>query len=285
MMTVTCRPLRYTYRLGNALWMIASTIGIAQKINARPLIPDWEYQPWFSIPGAMFGFDQSARLSEEFAPHLHETVARPYLQDFSLWAHASDTIREFFAPSPEAREIVEQREKELPPRPRIAVHVRRGDLTDVRIQEFHPLRSLTYYIRAMNYVSRRRPVLVFSDDPAWCEREFVPRIRSVWPDHSYMVVFGQPRPVGFFAKPMDWIDLFLMARCDEHIIANSTFAWWGAFLSGDPSPVYPSNWFGWRLSALIDARLMFPPGWIEVDDPTCGGISADQPYIPQERSC
>lgn len=285
MMVVTCRPLRHTFRLGNALWIIASTIGVAERIGARVLIPDWEYRPWFSIPDEMFGFDPSARLSEEFATHLHEIVARPYLQDFSLWASVSETIRRFFSPSPRAREVIDRREEELPPRPRISVHVRRGDLTDPRVQEYHPLRSLRYYINALTLVSRKRPVVVFSDDPEWCERVFVPIMRSYWSDHDYVVFFGQPRPPGFFSDPRDWIDLFLMARCDEHVIANSTFSWWGAFLSGDPSPIYPSNWFGWRLNAFIDARLMFPPGWIEVEDPTCGGVMVGQPFIPQERSC
>ena len=81
---------------------------------------------------------------------------------------------------------------------------------------------LTYYKESLESIDQEHgegPVLVFSDDLNWC------RCNLGVPDAVY--VEGNP----------DWLDLTLMSRCEHHVCANSTFSWWGAFLSQDPSPI------------------------------------------------
>jgi hypothetical protein len=34
-----------------------------------------------------------------------------------------------------------------------------------------------------------------------------------------------------------------MSLCDYHIIGNSTFSWWGAWLSNSKQIIAPSQWF------------------------------------------
>jgi hypothetical protein len=66
---------------------------------------------------------------------------------------------------------------------------------------------------------------VFSDDINWCKN---------------LDIFK-----GFqFSQRSAYEDLQLMSLCDMHIIANSSFSWWGAYLSSSNKVIAPRNWFG-----------------------------------------
>jgi len=51
------------------------------------------------------------------------------------------------------------------------------------------------------------------------------------PDNRYTIISQNMGDVNAYA------DMWLMARCSKHIIANSTFSWWGAWLSISPEKV------------------------------------------------
>jgi hypothetical protein len=255
-------------RLGNQLWQIASTIGLAQSRGATPRFPSWEYEAFFSVPREYFVAPTALRGREA-----HELITsvqprqRIYMQDYALFAQVQDRVRAYFAPSAEALERIEAVDwfYELP-RPRLALHVRRGDLLSQH-PVMTPLRSTQYYARAAALYPEDT-IVVFSDDIAWCRR----RLPRVLPGRRLFFYPGIPRPVAraaYRASPvLDWIDLQLMARCEHHVISSSTLAWWGAFLSADPSPVYPSNWYAPAIPWKSEAQLMMPSGWREVYDPT-----------------
>jgi hypothetical protein len=63
-----------------------------------------------------------------------------------------------------------------------------------------------------------------------------------------------------------WEDLALMAACRGHIVANSTFSWWGAWL--DPHPdklvIAPRQWFALPLLRKVSTADLFCPGWITI---------------------
>ena len=61
----------------------------------------------------------------------------------------------------------------------------------------------------------------------------------------------------------DYIDLFLMTRCQGHIIANSTFSYWGAMLANDEDAtnIYPHRWFANTEWTVPD---IFPENWISL---------------------
>lgn len=143
------------------------------------------------------------------------------------------------SPSAEYVVLAEQARKDRP----IAVHVRRGDY--VQAKAFGLLES-DYYDRALGELGRRGasgPVWVFSDDPEAAER-IVP--------HYDRVVTGLGREAE---------ELMLMGEARGHVIANSTFSWWGAlFNESQPLVVAPDPWF----RDLPDVKGLIPPTWIRV---------------------
>lgn len=283
MTAVVVPDLNAVGRLGNQLWRAAAAIGVAKAHGVDVALPtDWDYRPWLSIPDEFYGPQVGTHVNT-FASHLDER-ARPYLQDLSLFAGATDMIRLWFRPSPAALEVLDQHRwiDELP-RPRVALQVRRGDNV-THPSGYHPLRSMQYYRDALALIPDAQAVVVFSDDIPWCRANLPGELGLPTPGSPrsgarvWFFDAGVTRPreyidrVAYRASPvMDWVDVQLMARLERHILSNSTFAWWGAFLSEDPQPIYPSNWFGWRIAGYTDASLMMPPNWVEAHDETQGG--------------
>lgn len=278
-MSIIYPELSQVGRLGNQMWEIASTIGIARKVGQQPAFPKWDYQEFFSLPEEFFVDEPHGRHATDFVRYM-DPRARHYLQDYNLFKDIEDEIRAYFQPSPKAKRKLNKIWKEQfadLDGPILSIHVRRGDNT-THPQGYHPLRSMDYYRHGVNRLKSLgmlESIAVFSDDPEWCRWNIPDAI-----DHGVNLFYeGTARPreyvdrVAYESAPvLDWVDLQLMARCNYHIISNSTYAWWGAFLSSDPHPMKPSNWFGRHISGWTDASLMFPPHWWELPDPTQGGI-------------
>jgi hypothetical protein len=112
--------------------------------------------------------------------------------------------------------------------------------------------GLDYYRRAVDVIlqqCRGAHFFVFSDDPDWA------RANVEVPAPLHFVTHNSARP--------DFEDLRLMSLCRHHIIANSSFSWWGAWLNGGSGKVVvaPTQWF---IDPRIDTRDLIPPGWIRV---------------------
>lgn len=123
----------------------------------------------------------------------------------------------------------------------VFLHVRRGDY--VSLEHIFGGVGEKYYVDAMKeYMSESlygKRFLVISDDPEWCR--------------------GQPwlNAYEIVDEPDELDSLALMASCKGGaIIANSTFSWWGAHLSGTRRVFYPSKWFSTARPHL------FPAGWL-----------------------
>jgi hypothetical protein len=270
---LTYPQLEHCGRLGNQLWEIAGTIGLSRTYGYEPLFPpSWSYRPFVSLPDEMFGPQDQGSPSTRLATHMGPNEQQ-YLQDWHLFADCADEIRRVFAPSPLAQSVLSGlTEFHALPRPILSVHVRRGDnVFDAGVANKHlymPERPTGYYLSATDTLREQAStVAVFSDDIPWCRE-------NILADYYHE---GVPRPKDgtadyWTATPTDWVDWFLMATCDFHVLSASSYAWWGAFLSHDPSPIYPADWFGPALTH-IDTSLMFPPSWREWPsglDPTTG---------------
>ena len=129
----------------------------------------------------------------------------------------------------------------------VSVHVRRGDY--LTSGQFIGALPATYYRDALAWISSRveNPhFFVFSDDPNWVKENFPIAARADYMDHS--------------GPDSTFQDFHLMSECRHHIIANSSFSWWAAWLSSRDSPhvVAPARWFA-QLAPSTHSRL--PPAW------------------------
>jgi len=135
----------------------------------------------------------------------------------------------------------------------IAIHVRRGDyVSNPATHQVHGTCSLDYYQEAMDLILSKvqEPhFFVFSDDPKWA-------LENIRTDSPITYVCNNP-------PERNYDDLRLMSLCKHFIIANSSFSWWGAWLSenDDKIVVAPAQWF--QGIEYNDADRL-PESWIQV---------------------
>jgi len=135
----------------------------------------------------------------------------------------------------------------------VSIHVRRGDYTSVRSLNYHGVCSMEYYRSAVRTMASkiRNPVFyVFSDDPAWV-KENCSFCRP-------MIVVEHP------GQEQAYTDMWLMSLCKHHIIANSSFSWWAAWLSANPEKIViaPRQWFR---DPNIKTDDLIPAAWLRLD--------------------
>jgi hypothetical protein len=106
----------------------------------------------------------------------------------------------------------------------VALHIRRGDyVTNAHTNQFHGVAPLAYYHQAVTQLAQavmNPHIFVFSDDMAWAREHLHLAHPITFVDHN--------------TPETDYEDLRLMAHCQHHIIANSSFSWWGAWLAQHP---------------------------------------------------
>lgn len=253
-------------RLGNALFQLAATAGVAdQRGEPVRFNAGWIHRPFLSVPDELFTDDFTGVTQLENCRelgHIDERV-RVYAQDVSLFEPILPQLREWLAPSPAAKKILARMQHfDRLPRPILSVHVRRGDnVYDPGVPDKHNyfvLPSLDYYRRAIAELRPRfNSVAVFSDDPGWCQAHLA--------DVADYFHVGEPRPKEHeptyrTAPVLDWIDLQLMSRCHGHVVTGSTFGVMAAILAGQSEVIRCSPVYGRKLR-YIDEALMFPKHW------------------------
>jgi hypothetical protein len=140
----------------------------------------------------------------------------------------------------------------------ISVHVRRGDyVTSATTNELHGVCSISYYQKAITSIKQqvKDPVFYFfSDDSDWVAQNLI-----VANDNAVLVQHNQGGD--------SWQDVALMSKCNHHIIANSSFSWWGAWLnpSKEKIVIAPEHWFA-KQSNAPDSRDILPSSWQQIGD-------------------
>ena len=133
----------------------------------------------------------------------------------------------------------------------VSIHVRRGDYLAGSNSAIYASLGQTYYRRALAAMRQRVPqprFFCFSDDPQAARRELDLPADSVFVEHNGTVAHE---------------DLRLMSLCRHHIIANSTFSWWGAWLAtaSDQVVIAPHQWW---IHPDYDDTDIIPERWLRL---------------------
>ena len=135
----------------------------------------------------------------------------------------------------------------------VSLHVRRGDyVSDPPTTSTHGILPLEYYQAAIYLILERIPIptfFVFSDEVPWVRENLrVEGAEVIYVEHN--------------STKMDYEDLRLMSHCQHHIVANSSFSWWGAWLCANDSKmvIAPQKWY----AIDLDTRDLIPEDWIRL---------------------
>lgn len=234
--------------LGNQLFQINALAGISEKTGHPVMLSGWKYADEFDIkmkfgnpPGNCipikennFHFDLSPFEGLDQRKNYDFTG---YLQSEKYFA---DRTIKFKQPTAMSTRMFLKwflgQKKET-----VAVHVRRGDY--VGNPYYHQL-PYTYFLEVLekkipDLLSKR--IMVFSDDIEYCKSVF-------------------PKNFLFMAGNTEIEDLFLMSLCDYHVLSNSTFSWWGAYLSNSKRIICPDKYFAGN-GLKNDTKDFWPDNW------------------------
>jgi hypothetical protein len=255
---ITFTQLGNIGRLGNHLFQIASTIGIAISNDQSFVFPEWTYAEYYRNPIPQiereYLLSLDLKLCDATKPFHYQPVSlearydwdlNGYFQSEKYFKHCEHTIRDYFTLKDSHLAYLKSKYKRLLEANCCSISVRRGDY--LQFQHYHPVLPVDYFHRATALFPADTIYLVFSDDIDWCKRQFVG-------DKFF-----------FIEEPRVLLSLHLMSFCRNHIIPNSTFGWWGAWLNGnsDKKVIAPSRWFG-EGYADLDTKDLIPEGWLKI---------------------
>lgn len=259
-------------RLGNQLFQVAATVGIAERHKLR-----WQFPTTVSTTpiGRLFnltgGFDllttQVTQCVE--ASQIFHEISLPrevrtrtlslhgYYQSPLYFEHSHTVLSKFLRIDKSlSRHVSEKVPQVLRPNS-VTVHVRRGDYSRPPFNELYRLMDLEYFLKALDALGDVDLLILLTDDKVWCKENLELHL-------PYKVVYSP-----FSDEVFDFVLLHLGRRL---IIANSSFSWWAAYLKllyGDihATVIAPRRWYNasGKLAYLDDRTFFFPPNWHLID--------------------
>jgi hypothetical protein len=213
---------------------------------------DQSFDPRFlEVPGdcTLFGYFQTPLYFENMADELRAELKGL----ISMGARAS---------RPQSSSVTEDQLKQPES---VAVHVRRGDYL---YHDCFKVCDTEYYKRSMCEMRERVPgakFFIFSDDPDWCQEHFndVDVAAIIGRRNNVTAITGRRNHLTkktatddrrYAPNPLH--DLYLMSLASHHIIANSSYSWWGAWLASKAGQqvIMPDRWYAKDIKAPIEEK-------------------------------
>ena len=242
-------------RLGNQMFQYATLRGIAYKHDYEWCIPPSDFRnehkdhqlfeafklskvKFVQLLEAPYVEEKSFNFDEDLFENCQDNVnLYGFFQSEKYFKHIEQQVREDFI---FADDIWNPCKEMFSFDEAVSLHIRRSDY--VQKQNYHPLCPLEYYEEALK-TSSRHSCTYFSDDPEWCKKQ------DLFSPDKFLIS----------ESDNNLVDMCLMTMCHYHIIANSSFSWWGAWLSDSKKIIAPKVWFG--PDANLDDSDLVPESW------------------------
>tara|TARA_R100001443_G_scaffold109894_1_gene121536 strand:+ start:370 stop:1167 length:798 start_codon:yes stop_codon:yes gene_type:complete len=250
-------------RLGNSMFQYATVLG-ASKTNGHLPACNVSGIPLFSecfelgsvsdqvIPEELLYIEKEFSFNDRVLdiPTDRSVDLRGYFQSEKYFKHIENEVRNNFTFTDSVRNVAIEK---IPEDVCVSVHVRRGDY--VNLGDHHHNQSIEYYQEALEHFPDHIPVF-FSDDIDWCKETFsTVKNNPIFIDNEDTLNLS----ASLNSDMSGYVDMCAMSFCNDHIIANSSFSWWGAWL-GQGNTIAPKTWFG--PSGPQDWQDIYCEGWI-----------------------
>jgi hypothetical protein len=194
-----------------------------------------------NIPHTPFG---EQKFSYTEIPTIKENLRLyGYFQSEKYFQKYRSEILDLFDTDEETKDKINQKYSSVLNKNPTSLHVRRGDY--VWLSDYHYNQGVDYYKSATDIIGKEKIYLIFSDDIQWCKENL---------DFIENKIF--------ITDNTDYEDLYLMSLCENNIIANSSFSWWGAWLNKNENKkvISPKNWFG-KSNSHLDTKDLYCDKW------------------------
>ena len=238
------RPSHNGYELDRVFGVQADYASIRERNQLADVGKEW-----YAVLRRAFGWIHSTNGQVVHEPdpaqgwqpdilNLENSYFDGYWQTERYWSELKEEVRTAFTfklPLPKEAQITAHQITTDPNS--VSVHIRRGDYLKARRIDDYAVCNADYYRKAVNYMQTQITsphFYVFSDEPEWG------RTQGLFPEDTVFI--------SGHTGEQAWIDMQLMSLCRHHIIANSSFSWWGAWLGQQPETIVvaPNPWFHHR---------------------------------------
>gem|GEM_PF-791720 len=253
-------------RLGNQLFQYAFLRTYARTLGRRFFCPKWLGDEIFLLnEGAKRGLTSEGIVDTYQEPEDHTgynaevleagdgTEFRGFFQTAKYFD--ADLVKKWYTFNDRIRSVREKY-RHLDFAESVGLHVRFGDMVSYPVaQALFYLPENGFYARALERVTHKDHVLVFSDEPRAAEQH----------------LSGVGGNFVFIEGNHDFEDLYLMTLCHDFVCSASTFSWWGAFLNRHESRTIIAPREGpFRPGAPVHNEDYWPEEWVLLESLTRG---------------
>jgi hypothetical protein len=251
-------------QFGNQMFIIAATTSLALDNGAVPVFPNFhdESEPVFKLSynyqkvfyhlnanlpeNAIEYTYRESRFTYDPIPYTPNMRLFGWFQSEKYFKHHKNEILDLFAPHPEITEYLSNKYRDIIDHPKtVSIHFR-NYLAEDPEQKVYYTYGMDYYEKAIMLFPEDSLFVVFSNDIEWCKKN----------------MSAVPRNIVFIEGEKHYHDFYLMSLCKDHIIGNSSFSWWAAYLNRNPDKkvIVPPEWFA--PSYNHDWSDLIPEEWI-----------------------